>query len=175
MKGSKAETYAAKDAVQQARDWSTLRAEMERLDDMDEATILGTLEGETNLLEAIAIIDEFILDAEADEAGAAAVIKRIQDRKERAARRQDRLRAVVTQAMDVAGLKTAKTAGGTYTIRATPPAPIVEDESQIPAAYFKPQEPKLDKKAVNEAVTNGETIPGVRMSNGGISLTIRRS
>lgn len=167
--------WLTKEAIEQSRNWALLRAELERLDDMDERTILDTLEGETNLIEAITQIDEFILDAEADALGAMAVIDRIKDRKDRAERRADKLRTIVTQVMDTAGLKTAKTPGGTYTIRDLPPSPVVEDESQIPAAYFKPADPKLDKKAINEAIKNGEAVPGVRMSNGSISLTIRRA
>lgn len=170
-----AEQKAALQATEEARSYAALRAELERLDDMDERTLLDTLEGETNFDEVIAVLDEFILDAEADEAGAAAVIERLKDRKARAERRQDRLRAIVTQAMDVAGKKTVKTPGGTYTVTATAPGVVVEDESQIPAAYFKPAEPKLDKKALNEAVKGGVPVPGARLSNGGISLTIRRA
>lgn len=175
MNAAAKQAHAEKEVARQVRDWSTLRSELERLDEMDERTILDTLEGETDLLEAIAQIDEFILDAEADEAGAKQVIERLKDRQSRAERRQERLRTIVSQVMDVAGLKTVKAAGGTYTLRETPPTVVVEDESQIPAAYFKPSDPKLDKKALNEAMKDGANIPGARMSNGGISLTIRRS
>jgi predicted phage gp36 major capsid-like protein len=170
-----ADQHAMAVLAEQGQRWSALRAELEKLDDMDERTLLDTLEGETELLEAIAQIDEFILDAEADEAGAEAVITRLKDRKDRAARRQERLRTIVTQVMDSAGLKTAKTAGGTYTLREVAPAVVVEDESLIPSAYFTQSEPKISKSKINEAVKAGETVPGTRMSNGGISLTIRRA
>ncbi len=169
------ENKAARVATDEANGYALLRAELEKLDDMDERTLLDTLEGETNLQEAIQAIDEFVLDAEADVAGAVAVMERIASRKSRAERRIDRLRTVITQAMDIAGVKTIKTAGGTYTLRDTKPAPVIEDESLIPAAYFKTPDPKLDKTAINEAVKAGEEIPGVRLSNGGISLTLRRS
>lgn len=170
-----ADQHAIAAITEEGHKWKALRAELERLDDMDERTLLDTLEGETELLEAIGQIDEFILDAEADEAGAKHVIERLKDRQLRAERRQERLRTIVSQVMDSAGLKTAKTAGGTYTLRATAPAPVVEDESQVPSVYFTTPDPKIDKRKINDAIKAGDTVPGVRMSNGGISLTIRRA
>lgn len=154
---------------------NALRAELEKMDDMDEQTIADMLEGETNLHEAIQEIDLAILDAESDVAGADHIITKLADRRDRAERRADRLRGVVMRAMDIAGLKTVKTPAGTYTVRQTKPKVVVEDESLIPTEYFKTPDPVLNKKALNEAIAEGAIVPGTRLSNGGISLTIRRA
>ena len=46
-------------------------------------------------------------------------------------------------------------------------------EALIPAKFWKPQDPKLDRAAVAEALKAGETVPGASLSNGGLSLSIR--
>jgi hypothetical protein len=53
---------------------------------------------------------------------------------------------------------------------------VIDSEAEIPAAFWTiPKvEPKLDKKALKEALEADEEIPGAHLDNGSISLSIRR-
>lgn len=61
---------------------------------------------------------------------------------------------------------------GTVTIKSVPPKPIIQDENLVPDRFYK-IERKLQKSLVNQAVKDGEQVPGVVMDNGGETITIR--
>jgi hypothetical protein len=70
-------------------------------------------------------------------------------------------------------IRTLDTPAGTVTRKAVPPSVLILEEAEIPAEFFKPQDPKLDKKAVAEALKAGKPVPGAAMSNGGETIAIR--
>ena len=140
--------------------------------DEDTELVCDMIEGETGFLDALDMAISAIRDCDVIASGCAAEIDKLSARKRRAESRKDALRACIEQAMLTAGVETLALPTKTLSIRHTPPQVIVEDFSLIPSAYFVPQEPRLDKKALNAAAQNAE-IPGTRMTNGGISLTIR--
>jgi hypothetical protein len=47
------------------------------------------------------------------------------------------------------------------------------DESHIPEAFWKPQQPKLDRRALLAALKAGEVIRGAALDNGGTALSVR--
>lgn len=132
------------------------------------------IEGETNLIEAIEAaireIDECEIIAEGCRAKAAEVVRR----RARAEARAERVRAMIERAMLLADLPTAKLPTATVTLKRLPPRPVVTDESAIPAEFWLPQPPKLDKAAV-VAAAKDHPVPGTEFNNGGIALQIRRS
>lgn len=132
------------------------------------------VEGETDLFEAIdrALFDMGMCDAQA--IGIERVIDRLNARRKRAKDRIEKIRGAIEQAMQVCELPTIKRPTATLTVKKTPPKPLEIDESAVPSEFFAPQPPKLDKRALAEAAKNGP-VPGVTMSNGGISLQIRRA
>lgn len=134
------------------------------------------VEGETGLMEAIDAAISEIDACDVIAAGCAAKIADLDARAKNAKARADRVRAMIEQAMALADLDTARRPCATVTLRKVPPKPIIEPdrESEIPSQFWKPQPPKLDRAAITAAAKAGETIPGVTMSNGGLSLTIRR-
>lgn len=139
----------------------------------DEELIADSIEGETGLIEAIeAALDE-IDHLEAVEAGCKEKAGQFTERARRAANRRDRIKAAIEQAMVRTDQKTLRLAAATLSLRDVKPAVIIEDEAAIPSQFWKPQPPKLDKKALNEAAKEGE-IPGVGMSNGSVTISIRR-
>lgn len=140
----------------------------------DPQLILDMIEGETDLTEAIAIVYSEIADDEAMVAGLKAKIEEFSERKARLEKANETRRNVILMAMEKAGLKTLKCPLATITVRDVPPSVVVTDEPAIPAEFWKPQDPKLDKKALAEAVKSGAAVPGAQLSNGGISLTIRK-
>lgn len=93
--------------------------------------------------------------------------------------REKRFEAKADSMKDVVGLimscaKETKYQGvaGTVSVKAIPPKPVVLDESLVPPLYFK-VERSIQKSLINEAIKNGETIPGVSLDNGGSSISIR--
>ena len=52
---------------------------------------------------------------------------------------------------------------------------VIEDEEGIPASYWKPQPPKLDRRGLLAALTAGQAVPGAHLGNGGVTLVVRTS
>jgi hypothetical protein len=50
---------------------------------------------------------------------------------------------------------------------------VITDEHAIPQAFWRPQPPKLDRKAIGEALKAGQAVPGAQLSNGGTTLAIK--
>lgn len=142
--------------------------------DGDEDLAHDMIEGETSLLEAIDRAIDEIDECDVTIAGCKEKEAQLAERRKRAEARQERLRGLIEQAMLICDLRTAKRPTATLTVRDVPPKPIIADEALIPARFWKQPEPVLDKKALNEAAKT-EEIPGVTLSNGGTSLTIRRA
>ncbi len=150
-----------------------LIAEIRREHDDDEL-VHDTAEGETSIMEAIDLALAEIDDCESIVAGCKAQSEVLLSRASKFAQRKDRVRALIEQAMLIADLPTAKRPTATVTVKRTAPKPIIADESLIPAKFFRVPPPVLDKVAINAAVKDGESIPGVQLDNGGVSLQIRR-
>lgn len=132
------------------------------------------VEGETSLMEALDAALFEIDDCEAIVAGCKAQSEVLLSRASKFTARKDRVRSLIEQAMLICDLPTAKRPTATLSVKRTPPKPLIADESLIPSRFFKTPAPVLDKTAINAAVKEGETIPGVSMDNGGISLQVRR-
>lgn len=143
--------------------------------DGDDDLAHDMIEGETSLLEAIDRALDEIDECDVVIVGCKTKEAQMAERRGRAEARQERLRALIEQAMLTCELRTAKRPTATLTVRDVPPKPIYSDEAAIPARFWKQPDPVLDKKAITEAVKNGEEVPGVTMSNGSTSLTIRRA
>ena len=61
----------------------------------------------------------------------------------------------------------------TASLRAVPPGLLVQDERAIPEGFWKPQAPKLDKRAVFAALGAGQSVPGAVLGNGSVTLMVR--
>lgn len=157
------------------RDHEDLRALLEAThSDVDPQTLLDTLEGETDLCEALQAIASQALDHEAMAAATQARIEALQARKARSLKTAETLRAIVLQAMDTTGRTDKPIVGPELTLSVSKRAGKIEivDESQIPSKFFKPEPPKLDKKLLTAEAKESD-VPGCRIGNGSISLTIR--
>ena len=161
-------------ADQLRRQADAAKALIQSLRGEDEDTIHDTTEGATGIMEAIDAALSEMDECAAIVAGCKAQISVYQDRATKFDMRATRIRALIEQAMTIADLPTAKRPTATVTVKRTPPKPIIADESLIPSRFFKTPAPVLDRAAINAAVKDGETVPGVQMDNGGISLKIRR-
>lgn len=102
-------------------------------------------------------------------------IKELNERKCRIHMGAETIRNIILQGMEIRGQSNITSPTLTLSKAALKPDVIIEDESAIPAEYFIQQPPKLDKRAVREAVLkDGLVIDGVSVGNEKISLTIRR-
>jgi hypothetical protein len=152
-----------------------LKAALEA-EDLDPQTLLDTLEGETNLLEALAEVAESIAQDECFADALTTRISTIKERKSRLERSAETKRNLIIMAMEKAHLKSVKQPNATISVRATKPKLVVVDEALVPGKFFKSAEPILDRaalKAALEELPPDGGIPGAELSNGGVTLTIR--
>jgi hypothetical protein len=141
----------------------------------DEETLIDTLEGITDLHEMIAAV---IRSALVDEALHAGLRLRVNDMKERLSRlelRATKKRLLALEALTEVGLTKLEQPDFTASARAGSPALVVVAEETIPATYWVPQPPKLDRQALLAELKRGAGagIPGVQLSNPRPVLTVR--
>jgi len=139
----------------------------------DEEMALVAVEGETNLIEAInAAVDR--ISALQDHSKAIDYrIEALKLRQSRFDRQAELIKSALQVAMGQAELRKLELPQATLSIRAVPPKVELIDEAAIPASFWKPQDPKLDKVAILKALKDKESVPGATLSNGGETLAIR--
>ena len=140
---------------------------------LEEDWVLDTLEGITDLHEMIAAV---IRSALVDEALQAGLRWRLDDMKERLSRlevRASKKRELALHAMSEVGLAKLEQPDFTASTRAGSPALIVVSEQTIPAAYWLPQPPKLDRQGLLGELKRGAAIPGAELSNPKPVLMVR--
>jgi hypothetical protein len=145
----------------------------EQFPDIDEETLLDTLEGITSLHEMIA---EVVRSRQDDLAFISAVRARISDMQERLARlgqRAEKKKEIVASVLERAGIKKITEADFTLSLRSTNPPLVVIEEKDIPEAYWKPQPAKLDRQGLLSALKAGLEVSGVSLGNGGVTIAVR--
>ena len=145
----------------------------ERFPDLDDDTLLDTLEGITNLPE---IIGEVVRSALIDEHLLEGLKLRLGEMKERMGRLQERARkkrALALEVMTEADLPKLTEPDFTVSLRKSPPSLILLNEMDVPEDYWVPQPAKLDKTALLQALKADKEIPGVQLSNGQPTIAVR--
>lgn len=170
-----------------------LRKGLEGMTD-DKEVIADTMEGATNLHEMMHQVLVTMIDDKSIVDGCAEQIKRLGERKKRAAATIESKRALITQALLMAGKDKLPTPTGTPSLTEVKPGLVVTNEADIPSKFFKTPDPVLDRTALLEAIngrneeiavatrlkdanpddqiTIPEPIPGATLDNGGVSLRI---
>lgn len=146
---------------------------LELYPDLDDQTLHDTLDGATNLREALEAIIRSALD---DEALALALKSRLDQMRERFSRFGERAaakRKAVAEAMQNAAIKRLESAEFTASMRTSAPSVIVTAAEKIPPAYWLPQPQKLDKANVRQALLEGDKIPGASLSESRQILSVR--
>jgi len=143
--------------------------------ELDEQLRLSTLEGETELNEIVSIL---LAENEDDEGNIAQVKTQIETRRERIARFERRIETrknAIVSLMDTAGIQKLPLPEATVSLRTLLPRPKVVDADALPSAFTIEQViRKPDTEAIAAAMERGASIPGVVLTNGGASLTVRR-
>ena len=140
---------------------------------IDEETLADTVEGLTDLHDIIAAI---IRSALSDEALADGLRHRINEMQDRLARFEDRAsirRHIARDAMQKTEIKRITAPDFTISLRPGSPSLAIIDESAIPAAYWEPLEPRLDRQALLAELKMGNKISGVQLSEAEHVLSVR--
>lgn len=151
---------------------ATLKAGLLAITD-DADTLRDTIEGSTNLHEAIRAT---LVSIDEDEVLKAGLEDRIGNLSARLARIKDRIEtktALIEQAMTMGEIKSKEFDIATLSLVQRPRKVIITTEADIPSVYWKPQPPELDKAALKAALKLG-LVPGAALDNGFVSLTISR-
>lgn len=163
---------------------TTLRLEISRFEhlrrhltetnpDIDDNSLFDTLEGATNLNEAVGAIVRSALE---DESLAEALKARIDDMRERSSRIQQTAsnkRLAALEAMEQVDLKKIVEPDFTISVRPGSPGVVVTCEAEVPDSYKLPQPPKLDRRKILDALKHGAYVPGAVLSNTKNTLSIR--
>lgn len=141
----------------------------------DEQLKLDMLEGETNLN---GVVSDLLASIEDDEGLVNALDVQIDARaarQERAKHRIDAKRRAIASLMDCALLTKLALPEATLSLRTIAPKAKVVNADELPDEFVRTIETrKPDTDAIKAAVEAGQSIPGVVMTNGDASLTIRR-
>jgi len=158
----------------EAARYSWLREELLRVHgDVDEETLADTLEGISTLPDLLGAAVRAVLD---DQALCEALKGRLGELKARLDRLETRIQAtrvVICEAMEEAGLTKITEPDFTLSLRTGAPPLMIIDEGAIPATYWSPQPPRLERAAVKRALSDGKDIPGAVLGNPAPSITVR--
>lgn len=143
--------------------------------DIDDQTLADTLEGISDLDQAIIALmrsaddDDMLCD------GIDARIKELLERKGRLAERVTAKRDIVCRTMERAELPKIEAPDFTISLRRTPTKVVIVEEAQIPNEYMREKvEVSPDRSKIRDALEANKPVPGAALSNGGYGLTIRR-
>lgn len=141
--------------------------------DLDEETLSDTLEGLTNLREMIVAVVRSVLIDEAMVLGLSTRVAEMKARMERIEARARRKRQLVCEAMSEGDIRKLIEPEFTASLRQSPPTVEIISEDKIPAAYWKPQPPRLDRQGLLAALKGGSLVDGVSIASPSTQLSIR--
>ena len=137
----------------------------------DEDVRLDTLEGETEIKDVLAIILEDIKEASSMQDAIALRIKDLKSRAERFVMREQGWRKLAQDLMQTANLRKVQLTEATLSIRATPPAVHIIDQTFLPEQFWRvKKEPNLS--LIKETLKAGTDVPGAALSNSPDTLAI---
>ena len=141
--------------------------------DADAETIKDTLEGLTDLPEILAGVIRSALIDQALILGLRERIEEMKFRLERIEMRGTKKRQLALDAMQEAGLSKLEQPDFTASTRPGTPSLIISAEDAIPATYWIPQPPRIDRQTMLASLKRGLEIPGALLSNPKPVLVVR--
>ena len=156
---------------------TTYRAIRDRLraqdPQLDEQTLVDTVEGLTEVHEILAAIVRAALADEALATGLKGRIAEMQERLERLQERAAKRRQIFKDTMVELDLKKLTAPDFRASVRPGMPALLVIDEAAVPSIYWEPREPRLDRQGLLAELKQGAEITGVTLSNPEPVLSVR--
>jgi hypothetical protein len=141
--------------------------------DLDETTLADTLEGSTDVQQLLTQLIRSALEDEALSAGLSTRLAEMRSRVERLKLRADKKRALALAAMNETEIKTLVEPDFSVSVRRGAPALQVLEEERIPAPFWKPQPPKLDRLSLLAALKEGQQIEGAALAPSQPQLSVR--
>jgi hypothetical protein len=141
--------------------------------DIDEQTLADTLEGLTDFPEVVAAVIRAALFDEALAEGLKGHIQTLEGRLQRLKERADARRRIARDAMVEVDLKKITAPDFTVSVKAGAPALVVVDAASVPAAYWVPREPRLDRAGLLSDLKNGLVVAGAELANPVPVLSVR--
>lgn len=141
----------------------------------DEDARRDLIDGETSLIE---MVNAAVAQIGADEAiisGVKTHMSSMRARVERIEARIDTLREALADALTAMGVKTHQAPTGTITLAPAPPKVVVLSADEVPDDFWKQQPPVIDLATIRQHLKDGLPVPGALLSNGGMSVRIRRA
>ncbi|NEU14627.1 hypothetical protein G3T14_21320 [Methylobacterium sp. BTF04] len=152
-----------------------LRDQLSDLAGGDEDFIRDSMEGEIDLDRLVGKLVASIAEDESLAAGLKDYREGLEARLKRFTDRAGHKRSLLVKTLEIAGRPSIETPAGTVSLRPVPPKLIEEDASEIPSEFWVPSPPKLDRKAVLDALKGGRVVPGASLNNGGQTVSIKAS
>jgi hypothetical protein len=154
--------------------YQVLRERVRHLEpEVDETTLHDTLDGLSDLQDMIEAIVRGALSDEAMAAGLRLRLKELQERLARIEGRADTRRQIARDAMLDADIPTLRRAEFTLTLRPGSPSVSVVDEKLIPASFWEPREPRLNKAGLLAELKRGVSVPGATLATAEPVLMVR--
>ena len=142
-------------------------------DDLDEQTLRDTLEGATDLKEALAALVRSALEDEALCGGLSALLDTMKQRLDRLETRASTKRRTVLETMERTGYTSFVEPDFTVGLRKAPASVLIMAEDQIPPQFLVPQPPRIDRRGILAALAAGADVPGAQLSHARNSLSVR--
>ena len=140
---------------------------------LDDETLADTVEGLTNLHEILAAVARAALTDEAMASGLGHWMEVLQKRLGRLQYRAAKRREIVRDVMIECEIKKVTAPDMSLTIRPGNPSLVVTDEGSIPAEFWVPQQPRLNRQELLALLKLGANVNGVQLSNPQPVLTVR--
>jgi hypothetical protein len=141
--------------------------------DIDPETLADTLEGQTEALDVARQLIRSSREDEAEANGLAEYIAALQARRARLTARAEKREAAALSLLTEIGEKTLRDPAFTASLVPTPGKVVFTDTSILPPWAWRTPEPELNKAEIRKRIVAGETVPGARLSNGGVTLRIQ--
>ncbi len=141
----------------------------------DEQAKADTVEGQTDLHEAIRRGARRLVELDAMREGLKSAMKTLSARDARFEQQEQHLRVALRTAMEMGSMSYFETDIATLSRVPVAPSLVVTKEDEIPSQWWVRGDPRLDRRGLTKALKElppGESIPGATLSNGGETIKI---
>lgn len=134
------------------------RAELDAEDDDNSQVLLDTVEGETNLLEAVDTVLQRLAVLKAYQEAIKKAKQNMDARAARFAKSEESLRTMIANALEIIEQRKLERPLATVSLTQVAPKCTVTQEADIPSDYWKQPDPVLDKKKLTDALKVREKV-----------------
>lgn len=161
---------------QRGREVADLWRAVKAISGEDDQTVIDTVDGETDAIEALRWTVSRAIEADAHAEACKQLAATYTERAKVLVERGQRYRRHAASFLQEVGEKSVRLPEGTISWRAANPEILgaIPSPSELPDWAVKHQRCR-DEAAIKAGLAEGKTIPGLSLSNGGVALTIRRA